>query len=557
MIRLFLTFELQKIASYFRTGKAAKFITGILFILVFGFVGVGLYYFFLSGFRFVNFSVEQEIQAPLTLFIYEVFLLVMAGVVVFSALVSGIFSLFRGGYDAWIISSPSYKVFPKIILIKSILTSSWPLFVMFLPAVLAFDTVYHLHTLVLICILVSVVILLVLLNAISLLSILLLSSLYYKITQKSKKIRFSFGGLVTLFSVVIIAIISNVWSAVSTVDLVKLFKADNIDVNVSIQTISSHFTLLPTHPLALQILNWQNKHTSEALLSFSYLCVITFTAVLVWWKISYLFYPLWQKFQEGSTKLSEKEMTSKSTRVTYYFTGSKTMALFKKEALVFRRNVKGILWFLFLLGLWLAQVGTNIILHHNIVRYQTDVSEKLAVFQALQFIIAVYFICSFALRFVFPSFSVEKKTAWIVGSAPLSFIRIFFSKYLFYIAFFVTMGTLMSYINFVILNLTYTYGFYSMTLFISTVIFIVTLGLCLGALFPSTDSDDPEMISTSMSGLFFTALSLIYGALSAGVLYLTLTKGLVSLLFIFIALTYIMVGILLLHVPFSVSKRSL
>ena len=557
MIRLFLTFELQKIASYFKTGKVAKLITGLLFVLVFTFVGVGLYYFFLSGFRFVNFSVEQEIQAPLTLFIYEVFLLVMAGVVVFSALVSGMFSLFRGEYDAWIISSPSYKVFPKIVLIKSLLTSSWPLFVMFLPAVLAFDKVYHLHTLVLVCILISVVVLLVLLNAISLLSILLLSSLYYKIAQKSKRIHFSFGGLVTLFSIVTIAIISKVWSAVSTVDLVKLFKADNIDVNVSIQTISSHFTLLPTHPLALEILNWQNKHTSEALLTFSYLCILTLVAVISWWKISHLFYPLWQKFQEGSTGISEKEMTSKSRRATYYFTGSKTMALFKKEALVFRRNVKGVLWFLFLLGLWFAQVGTNIVLHHNIVRYQTDVSEKLAVFQALQFIIAVYFICSFALRFVFPSFSVEKKTAWILGSAPLSFIRIFFSKYLFYIAFFVSMGTLMSYINFMILNLTYTYGLYSMTLFISTVIFIVTLGLCLGALFPSTDTDDPEMISTSMPGLFFTALSLIYGALSAGVLYLTLTKGLVSLLVIFIALTYIMVGILLLHVPYRVTTRNL
>lgn len=557
MIRLFLTFELQKIASYFKTGKAAKLITGLLFIAVFAFVGVGLYYFFLSGFRFVNFSVEQEIQAPLTLFIYEVFLLVMAGVVVFSALVSGIFSLFRGEYDAWIISSPSYTLFPRIVLIKSLLTSSWPLFVMFLPAVLAFDKVYNLSTTVVICILMSVVILLVLLNTMSLLSILILSSAYYKVSQKMTSIRFSFGGLTTLFFLLTVAIIAKLWSTVSTVDLVKLFKADNIDINVSIQTISSHFTFLPTHPLALEILNWQNKHTTEALGNFSYLLILTLVALIAWWKISYLFYPLWQKFQEGSTKRSEKETTPKNTKATYYFTGSKTRALFTKEALVFRRNMKGVLWFLFLLGLWLAQVGTNIILHHNIVRYETDISEKLAVFQALQFIIAVYFICSFALRFVFPSFSVEKKTAWILGSAPLSFVKIFFSKYLFYTAFFVVMGTLMSYINFRILNLSFTYGLYSMTLFVTTVIFIVTLGLSLGALFPSTDTDDPEMISTSMSGLFFTALSLIYGALSAGVLYLTLTKGIVSLLVTFIALTCTATGILLLHVPYRVSKRAL
>jgi hypothetical protein len=557
MIRLFLTFELQKIASYFRTGKAAKLITASLFLAVFAFVGVGLYFFFLSGFRFVNFSVEQEIQAPLTLFIYELFLLVMSGVVVFSALVSGIFSLFRGQYDAWIISSPGFKLFPRIVLIKSILTSSWPLFVMFLPAVLAFDKVYHLGASVLICILISVIVLLVLLNAVSLLGILVVSSLYYKLSQKSKKIRFSFGGFITSFFLLIALLLLKVWNMVSTVDLVKLFKADSIDVNVSIQTIGSHFTLLPTHPLALEILNWQNNHKVDALGNFLCLFIIMCVAVVVWWKISFLFYPVWQKLQEGTQGQREGNLASTKNGRIYYFTGSKTMALFKKEALVFTRNLKGVLWFLFLFGLWLAQVGTNIILHHNIVRYQTDIHDKLAVFQALQFIIAIYFICSFALRFVFPSFSAEKKTSWIVGSAPLSFVKIFFSKYLFFTTFFIIMGMLMSYINFTVLNLTYTYGLYSMILFIAAVIFIVTLGLSLGALFPSTETDDPEMISTSMPGLFFTALSLIYGALSAGVLYFTVTKDVLSVLVTFVILTCILTGILLLDVPFRVSKKAL
>ncbi len=557
MIQLFLKFELQKIVNYFKTGKVAKLITGGLFIAVFLFVGVGLYYFFLSGFRFINFSVEQEIQTPLTLFIYELFLLVMAGVVVFSAVVSGIFNLFRGQYDAWIISSPRYKIFPRITLIRSLFTSSWPLFVMFLPAVLAFNKVYHLNLVVLLSILISVVLLLIFLNAISLLSILLLSSLYYKLSQKIKGLPFSFGGLITLFFLIITVGIVKLWGIVSTVDLVKLFKADNIDVDVSIQNISSYFYFLPTHPLALEIIHWQNKHTSDALINFSLIFILTLTTVIVWWKTSYLFYPLWQKFQEGSNRLTGKEILTKSTTTTYYFTGSKIIALFKKEALVSSRNLKGVLWFLFLFGLWLAQVGTNIILSNNILRYQTDVNEKLAVFQALQFIIATYFICSFALRFVFPSFSVEKKTAWILGSAPLSFTKIFFSKYLFYTTFFVILGTLMSYVNFKILNLNFMYGFYSMTLFIATVVFIVTLSLSLGALFPSTETDDPEVVSTSMSGLFFTALSLIYGALSSIVLYLTLTKENVSFLIIFIILTCVITGIMLLQVPRSINKRFL
>jgi hypothetical protein len=93
-------------------------------------------------------------------------------------------------------------------------------------------------------------------------------------------------------------------------------------------------------------------------------------------------------------------------------------------------------------------------------------------------------------------------------------------------------------------------------LFVSAVIFIVTLGLSLGALFPSLESDDPEVISTSMSGLFCTALSLIYGALSALVLYVTVTQEMVVLLLGFVLMTYIAIGILLLKVPSLVKNRA-
>jgi hypothetical protein len=274
MIRLFLRFELQKIISYFKTGKLAKLITAGLFFAVFAFVGVGLYFFFLSGFRYVNFSVESEIQLPLTLFIYELFLLVMAGVIVFGAVVSGMFSLFRGQYDNWVLSSPAYKLLPRIVLVRSLLTSSWPLFVMFLPAVLAFNKIYHLGAVTLFFVLISVVMLLVLLNALSLLTVLFISTLYYKVSQKINAIRFTFGGFVTLLFLIIVGIITKTWNAVSGIDLVTLFKADNIDVNVTIQNISSHFYLSPTHPLALEIINWQEKIPQAALGNFVLLTVL-------------------------------------------------------------------------------------------------------------------------------------------------------------------------------------------------------------------------------------------------------------------------------------------
>jgi hypothetical protein len=240
----------------------------------------------------------------------------------------------------------------------------------------------------------------------------------------------------------------------------------------------------------------------------------------------------------------------------YRFTGGNVVALFKKEALVSSRNWKGVLWFCFLFLIWLLQIGMNVIVNSHIHRYELDISQKKITFQIIQYIIAIYFMSAFTLRFVFPSFSVEKKTAWILASAPLNFKKIFFGKYLFYSIFFVSLGVLMSFINSGVLGLSFTHAFYLMLLFITTIIFIVTVGIVLGALFPSTETDDPEAISTSMSGLSFTALALIYGAISDGVLYLTLTQGSVLYLLIFVVFTLLTVLFLLLKTPAWVNKRA-
>ena len=232
------------------------------------------------------------------------------------------------------------------------------------------------------------------------------------------------------------------------------------------------------------------------------------------------------------------------------------MALFKKEFLVSTRNSKGILWFIFLFLIWLIQVAVNVVSRYNIQKYQTDISPQSIILQTTQFIIALYFICAFTLRFAFPSFSVEKKTAWILASAPLNFKKIFFSKYIFYTVFLVTVGLLMSSIDVRILHLTFIHATYSMVLFITTVVAIVTLGLTLGAAFPSLDSDDPEIISTSMPGLFFTALALLYGAMSAGILYLVLTYGIIYPVILFTLTTTILIGIALLQIPKIVKGRA-
>ncbi len=436
MIKLFLSFELEKIVKYFKTEKLAKLITSFLFLLVFLFVGLGIYFFFVSGFSYINVNLEQSIRLPLTLFFYEIFLLVLTGIIIFSSLVSSVFSLFGGERDNWVISSPNYKIFPKLIFIRSSMISFWPFFVAFLPAILAFNKIYNLNILSLFFIFLSFILLLILLNALTLLAIVIVGFVYYRLARKITLLKFNFKGLIILLLFLVIITISAIWRNIANIDLVKLFKADE-KVAIDISGISNYFDFLPTHSFAMEIINWQNGQSGEALVNFSVLLFLAVIFVAVWWRLSHLFYPLWQKFQEGGFQSDPKSNVLSGRKTIYRFEGGRTWALFQKEALTLTRNPKGMLWFLFLSFIWLAQVGTSLILSKNIQTQQLDMSQKSAMLQSLQFIVAIYFICAFTLRFVFPSFSLEKKTAWILASAPLNFKKIFFGKHLFFSLFFV------------------------------------------------------------------------------------------------------------------------
>ncbi|MCF7843679.1 hypothetical protein K9M47_02145 [Candidatus Gracilibacteria bacterium] len=555
MIRLLLSFEIGKTAKYFKSKPLAKLITTFLFILVFVFIGVGIYHFFVSGFRYINAEDVVEIRSALTLFLYEIFLLLIAGIVIFSSTISGIFNLFRNDYNNWIISTPGYTLLPKLVMIRSLFSSAWPLLVMFLPMVLALNKVYHLGFLSIATILLSVFIFLISLNAITLSLVVIICQTYYLVSRKISMVKFHFGGLVGILLFFFTIVLAILWKIVSSIDLVKLFKAEEIEGTLSIFTIGDYFRYLPTHPLAMEISNWQSGQFESAILNFATIVVTAVVLVFIWIYVSKLSYKLWQKLQEGTFGGEIKNTSISVVKKAYTFSGGKIMAVFKKEALISSRDYKGILWFMFLFFIWLLQIGANLMLGNNIQRQQVDMTTKVAIIQALQFIIAIYFISSFTLRFVFPSFSIEKRTAWILASAPLSLKRIFFGKYLFYTSFFVVLGLIMSSISIMILNLVFSYAFYTILIFISTIIFIVTLGLSLGAVFPSTETDNPEIISTSLPGLFFTATALIYGAISTKILYSTLLSGNATLLILFVLFTLSSIALILRKIPVLISTK--
>jgi hypothetical protein len=524
MIKLFIHLEIQKLKKYYESKFAAKIITTMLFLGVFGFIGSGVYAFFVSGLRLINFEAEEGIRLSLNLFLYEQFFLILTGVLIISALVSSLFSLFKGSNDMFFMSSPKYRAFPTITLIRSLGHSFLPLCILFAPAIMAFNRVYHISTISMLLLSATTIVYLFLINCSTITLVLFIGHIYYKISEKIKSIPFSFKGLVSIIMVLLLGFIAYVWRQAANIDLVSIFKANSDADALSVQTIIDEFSFLPTHPLAMEFFHIQLKDLAGGALCLIFILSAAVVVTLIFSKASYLHYKMWQKMQEVSSKPTEGKQGGLPF-FSYTFSGSTTLALFKKEALISTRNWKGVVWFMFLLTIWLLQIAANIVLEKNIYRQSTDISEKKILLESLQFLIAIYFTSAFTLRFVFPSFSTEKKTAWILGTAPISFSKIFYGKLIFFGAILTGVGILMNYLNSAVLGVSFSTALYSMSLFVATLIFIVVLGLSMGALFPNTESDDPEIISTSIQGLLFTAFALIVGSLSAYTLYTASTSG--------------------------------
>jgi hypothetical protein len=554
MLSLFIRFELDRFKKYLSTKTLAKSITMMLFLMVFVFVGVGIYFFFLSGFRFIRIEATDDIRLSVSLFLYESFLLLFSVLLVLSSAITTLFNAFKRGENDWIIASPSYAYLPRFVFLRSLVTASLPLLVVFLPAGIAFQRVHHLGVVSILLLLLSVFLLLVTLNAVT---FALIYFLGYGALCLSRKVPslggFSFGRFVFLLCFLFSLSLVAFWGSVRNIDIVAVIKAET-DVEVlPVSYVADHFSFAVTHPFAMELLSLETRSTSGTLLYFFSMVILALFSFVVFRYSARYFYPVWLSLGEHrTTGLLQKVRTLPAT--TFTFSGSPMLALFKKEVLVTTRNMKGVIWFFFLFLLWCSQVGANTIMNNNVTRHSADISEKTVTLIVLQFVVATYFISAFVLRFVFPSFSSEKKYIWILGSAPVNFKRIFFGKYFFFVAFFVSLALLMSYINSAVFSIVLMKSVYATVLLVTAVVTIVTLAIILGAVFPNKETDDPDTATTSMAGLSFTALALIYGGFSAKVLLHTLKDSQLFLYFSWIFLSMLLVIVLLMLVPHKVGR---
>jgi hypothetical protein len=243
------------------------------------------------------------------------------------------------------------------------------------------------------------------------------------------------------------------------------------------------------------------------------------------WAAAALFFrsylSLWMALQEGAFAAGtagSRPTVRAAPGVPQAFRGP-LGAIFAKEWLSLVRNPRSALWLGFMLSLWFVQITLNFFIQRNLVRYGETLAGAAHILEALHLVVTLYFMSAFMLRFVFPAMSAERRTAWIIGSAPVDLGRVFLAKLWFYAVAFVGIGLAMAAFGASAMQVPLEDAPIFFGIVAVAVGTVVASGLALGARFPNFETDDPELLATSLPGLGLTAGCLGYGALGAWLLY--------------------------------------
>ncbi len=514
-----LRYHLFRIGRYFARHSFARLITAAMFLLVFFGVGYAVYRFFLNGFMFM--SLDMYLRRALFLYSSELFLLIVAVLVFVSSIITSLLGLFRAERDQWVVASPRFGIVPLSISARAFAASAWPFFIIALPALFAVRDSFGLDGAGM-ALGIAAIALLVALAALA--AVLFLMAVSYFLAALEWALHAPFLRLGWIIALgILVLVIGAAWASVrlSSTDIVQIFRARAPNAAFAgTEAIVEQFSVFPSHLVAGVLTAYDAGEPGRAVTPFLRLLWLALAAVVLLYVLSRWYLPVWQKLQEGRfhAESAGARNVSRPIRFPRYFRGQ-AGALFEKEWLMLVRTPRNALWLGFMLLLWMVQAGLNVYIRHSLVKYRVNLEEAVHILEALQVVVAVYFMSAFILRFVFPAFSIERRTAWIIMSAPFDLARVYKTKFVFYAVLFLVLGAAVAAVNVVILNLPLAEAALFFMLVFVAIAFLTALGLAIGALFPNFETDDPEILSTSMPGLGLTVLCLAYGALGASLLY--------------------------------------
>lgn len=525
MLKNFFKYNFKRLARYFEENKKSRILVAFLMILAVAGLAIGIYFLTKNGLAQTQTGTDPFMNKAAPLYIYQIFLLIINFLIFVSSLIYGLINFFKSENEDWIVASPKYLQLAWAKLIRGIIDSSWPIIILALPLIIAIKTVFNLSFLSVIIAFLSVIFLAI---STSILAICLVFVLSYIL----KSLNFNnFKALFVLAGVIVLSIGILVWNKIVGVDLSSIFQFKT--AKASLEAMEENFSIFSSGLAAMAIYNLQIQNISLALKYLLGLVGLFASSIFLFAGLKRNYLSLWQKFQEGNFEAKKK---TKKKKKRFNFKGGKYIIL-EKELLTFLRSPSQLMWFSFLALLLFAQVGVVSLLgkYEEVLGGLTG--EKLI--SSMQLGIILFFVSAIILRFVFPSFSQESKTSWIIGSSPINLKKVYKEKLIFF-SISVLMASVIAFlIHFLPFGLRIE-ALIAAAILIPSVITLVIIGLSMGVVFINFRTVDPQKISTSGSGIGFVLISLLYSSISGFLYYIILTTGKYYLLiFPFIALAII------------------
>ncbi len=532
MLKYFIKYHNTKIARYYNENKLARILVSLAILIIMTLIAWAIFQATSYGLKFTQIENDDFLNKIGSLYIYEIFLLLTGFFVFVSSIIFSLVNFFKTNSDSWIMSSPGYKDILALNSFKAVYSSSWAIIIISIPLLIAVCQVFSLSFFSVAIAFLAVSFFIIICSLLAILTMFFFSILIKILKLKNLKILFFLMGTLVLSIAVFI------WQRIVNMDLEKVFQIENI-TNSSLSFFMQQFSVFPSHFPALTIFYLQENNINLALQNLLIITVVLIIICLVIKLLKNKYLYIWQTFQEGSFEARSNGKKTKKPLIIKGFPKTAEGVIFKKELLTGLRVSKNILWFSFLALILFAQVGVI-----SLLEKYSNIGDGLILgdnLMAIQMAIVLFFITAFILRFVFPSFSQESGTSWLIGSSPIKMSKIFISKYKFFSLILSLLAVFSLFLYIIPLAINLNMAIFLILISILATITLTMLGLSLGTIYINFESDDPGDLSTTGPGIMFMIFALAYTFLSSYLFYLSISNFSYLPIILFLTLSFIII----------------
>ena len=497
--------RVRLVGKIIRDREGTKALVIALFTLLFGLVMVGEYVVFRQA--LIEVLHIGPASNGLTLYILESFLVLVLVSAVIGYVATGLWTFYRSSDTAFLLSSPlrlSHLFWLRAA--ETFFISCWAFVILAVPAFLALGAAYGRDAIFYVRALIILILFLTLAGGLGALLTMLAGAAFKRYEIRTSVL------VTTLILVVGFALLIGRHIVPATADFYLIFQPGIPNGKpASLKFIEKRFWLWPSHPLAVSLFTEVTGPTTGLMAPLVSTFLLPLGALVLAGVVGPRLFAATIRVVAERFGVARRATGRPSARNASFprFLRGPFGAVVERDLLSLvrsRHELGRAAFILFLLALYTA------ILFAAPLGEVLEKPETVARLFSLDLMAIGYFLTAFGLRFVFPTLSLEGRSAWILFASPLSIFGLFLARLLGYFTLLVLVvgplaaaGALRLVTSPALLGL---FGFLLGLLIVTT----VTVSLGLGVVWPNFREPNAETLATNAGGLTTIILSLAYVA---------------------------------------------